>query len=507
MKLSATILQKIDSGKVIVPNEELLKIPEKVLQFGTGILLRGLPDYFIDKANRKGIFNGRVVMVKSTNRGDASSFGKQDGLFTLCVRGVQDGQAIEENIINSSISRLLSANTEWPEILKCAHNPDIGIIISNTTEVGISLVKEDINLQPPVSYPGKLLAFLYERFKAFGGSQQSGCIIIPTELIPGNGNKLQSIVIELANFNKLPAKFITWIGDSNHFCNSLVDRIVIGIPEERIKKLIESELGYEDDLMTVCEVYRLWAIEGNAAVKEKLSFSKADEGVKIEPDIELYRELKLRILNGTHTLSCGVAFLTGIDTVREAMEDEVMGKYIADLMNNEIGISLPIPVESNTINNYISLVRDRFRNPHINHYWKTITLNYTSKIRLRCIPLLLNYYRKTGEIPELFSLGFSAYLFFMKADKKIDDGYYGIFNGQPYLIDDEKAGKYYDLWQKYPVQELVHKVLKDETSWGEDLSGIAGFYDSVVDKLNSIINVGMKATLQNINTKKMYNES
>ncbi len=502
MKLSATILQKIDSGKVIVPNEELLKLPEKVLQFGTGILLRGLPDYFIDKANRKGIFKGRVVMVKSTNLGDASSFYKQDGLFTLCFRGIQGGQAIEENIINSSISRVLNANTDWPEILKCATNPDLGIIISNTTEVGLSLVKEDINLQPPVSYPGKLLAFLYRRFKVFEGSNQSGCIIIPTELIPDNGKKLQSIVTELANFNKLPAKFITWIGDSNHFCNSLVDRIVTGMPEERIKKSIESELGYEDDLMTVCEVYRLWAIEGNAAIKEKLSFAKADEGIKIERDIELYRELKLRILNGTHTLSCGVAFLSGINTVREAMEDEIMGKYIADLMNNEIGISLPIPVDSNTIKNYISLVRDRFRNPYINHYWKNITLNYTSKIRLRCIPLLMNYYKITGKIPELFALGFSAYLFFMKADKKIKNGYYGTYNGQPYLIDDNMAEKYYDLWSKLPVDALLHEILTDETTWGEDLSGLAGLQDSVVDKLNSIINVGMKATLKKINTKK-----
>lgn len=507
MKLSSEILQKIDNGKVVVPDEKLLQLPEKVLQFGTGILLRGLPDYFIDKANKMGIFNGRVVMVKSTDRGDVSSFEKQDGLFTLCVRGIQDGHEVEENIINASISRVLNVNTEWQEILKCAYNPDLSIIISNTTEVGISLLKEDINSTPPVSYPGKLLAFLFERFKAFGGSKQSGCVIIPTELIPGNGQKLQLIVMELANFNQLPATFIEWLHDSNHFCNSLVDRIVTGIPEEKIKKSIESDLGYEDELMTVCEVYRLWAIEAKAEVKEKLSFAKADEGVKIEPDIELYRELKLRILNGTHTLSCGIAFLSGIGTVREAMEDEVMGKYIADLMNNEIGISIPFSIDFNNIKNYISLVSDRFRNPHINHYWKNITLNYTSKIRLRCIPLLLNYYRKTHEIPGLFSLGFSAYLFFMKADKKIDNGYYGTFNGQPYLIDDAMAEKYFYLWQKYPVDELVHIVLKEENTWGGDLSVIEGFHDAVVGNLNSIINVGMKATIKKSISKKMYNES
>jgi tagaturonate reductase len=58
-------------------------LPDKVLQFGTGVLLRGLCDYFIDKANRRRIFNGRVVVVKSTSGGDANAYDKQDNLYTL----------------------------------------------------------------------------------------------------------------------------------------------------------------------------------------------------------------------------------------------------------------------------------------------------------------------------------------------------------------------------------------------------------------------------------------
>ena len=167
MKLSAYTLKNISPDHVVLPDEDLLELPEKVLQFGTGMLLRGLPDYFIDKANRKGIFNGRVVVVKTTNRGDASAFEKQDGLYTLCVRGIEDGKKVEENIINSSISRVLNASSEWEQILECAHNQSLQVIISNTTEVGIKLVNDDIRRHPPVSYPGKLLAFLYERFIAF----------------------------------------------------------------------------------------------------------------------------------------------------------------------------------------------------------------------------------------------------------------------------------------------------------------------------------------------------
>ncbi|HSQ43429.1 MAG TPA: tagaturonate reductase [Ginsengibacter sp.] len=503
MKLSAYTLKNITSEKVDVPEESILELPEKVLQFGTGVLLRGLPDYFIDKANKMGIFNGRVVIVKTTSRGDTADFGKQDGLYTLCVRGIQDGQKIEENIINSSISRVLSASHEWEQILECAHNQSLQIIISNTTEVGIKLMNEDVRRHPPISYPGKLLAFLYERFTAFGGSEKSGLVIVPTELIPDNGKKLESIVLELAHLNGLQDDFIEWLEHCNYFCNSLVDRIVTGMPDEEIKIEIEKELGYTDQLLTVCEVYRLWAIEGNEHVKKILSFAGADEGVIIEPDIDLYRELKLRLLNGTHTLSCGIAFLAGVDTVKQGMDDPMIEKYVADVMRNEIGPSIPYEINAQTVQAFIAKVLDRFRNPHINHFWKSITLNYTQKLKMRCIPLLLNYYKNNNSVPELFALGYAAYIYFMKPVRRNGDEFFGEFKGKPYLIEDEVAEKFYKLWQKFSLHEIVNEVLKDVALWGKDLSNLPGFQQSVEEKLDSIINNGMRATLENAQSKKM----
>src|SRR6476619_3131159 len=143
MNLSRYTLKNVSPERITVPDEALLELPEKVLQFGTGVLLRGLPDYFINKANQQGIFNGRVVVVKSTSKGDSSAFEKQDGLYTLCIRGLQDGKSVEENSINASISRVLSAQEDWEEILKCAHDQTMQVIISNTTEVGIQLVNND----------------------------------------------------------------------------------------------------------------------------------------------------------------------------------------------------------------------------------------------------------------------------------------------------------------------------------------------------------------------------
>ncbi len=504
MKLSAYTLKNISPEKVVIPGEEILELPEKVLQFGTGMLLRGLPDYFIDKANRQGIFNGRIVIIKTTSRGDATAFEKQDGLYTLCVRGVENGEKVEENIINSSISRVLIADKEWEQILECAHNQSLQVIISNTTEVGIKLENDDIRRHPPHSYPGKLLAFLHERFIAFNGSKQSGFVIVPTELIPDNGKKLESIVLELAHLNGLDDDFIDWLESCNYFCNSLVDRIVTGMPNREIRKEIEKNLGYADDLLTMCEVYRLWAIEGDDHIKKILSFADADKGMVIEPDIDLYRELKLRVLNGTHTLSCGIAFLAGIDTVKEAMDDEMMEGYITGLMKNEIGPAIPYKIDAEAVNIFIAKVLDRFRNPHINHQWKNITLNYSYKIRMRCLPLLFKYHEQNEEVPELFALGFAAYLYFMKAVKKKGKEYYGEFDGEDYLIEDDMASKFYELWQNGEPAAIVKNVLKNISFWGNDLTLLPEFQQSVTEKLNAIVENGMKATLQTVHSKKTY---
>jgi len=501
--LSKYTLRNIDRNTVTVPGDEMFELPEKVLQFGTGVLLRGLPDYFIDKANRQGIFGGRIVVVKSTSQGDTSAFTRQDCLYTLCVRGLQNGEKVEENIVNSSISRVLTATEEWEQILECAHNAQMQIIISNTTEVGIQLVHDDVRHHPPKSFPGKLLAFLYERFKAFGGSEHSGMVIVPTELIPENGTKLQSIVLELAHLNSLEDEFIEWLEGCNHFCNSLVDRIVPGKPDSNVQAALEGELGYKDGLLTVSEVYRLWAIEGNEQVKEVLSFAKADEGVVIEPNIDIYRELKLRMLNGTHTLSCGLAFLAGCETVKEAMDDNTISSYIANVMQNEIAPSIPYDVDLSTARDFGNKVLDRFRNPHIQHPWINITMNYSSKMKMRCIPVLLRHYKKNDTPPELLALGFAGYLNFMKPTVVRDGKYYGELNGGSYLIQDELAPVFYKRWAGLSIAALVKEVLRDSAFWGTDLSTLPQFSEAVTQSLNSLLNAGIKNAIGVTGSKKV----
>ncbi|NID11237.1 tagaturonate reductase [Fibrivirga algicola] len=477
------------------PIDSMRQLPERVLQFGTGVLLRGLPDYLIDKANRQGIFNGRIVVVKSTDGGDMAAFARQDNLYTLCIRGVNNQKLVEENVVCSAISRVLSAKSHWSEVLRVAASPDLQVVISNTTEVGIQLVQDDIRQFPPVSFPGKLLAVLHARYQAFNGDPTKGLVIVPTELIPENGTKLNDILLELAHLNGLDGAFIDWLETANTCCNSLVDRIVPGRPDPATHHALTEMLGYEDDLLTISESYRLWAIEGDKHVEAVLSFQKADEGVIIRPNIDQFRELKLRLLNGTHTLSCGLAFLSGLDTVREAMEDEVVSAFMQSVMLGELIPGIPYSVDEKVAQRFGFQVLDRFRNPFIEHRWLAITMQYTAKMQMRNVPTLLHYYRQLNVTPRYMAIGFAAYLLFMRATHQQDETWYGERNGEAYPIYDDQAGYFADLWTRLTPQELTNTVLQNVPLWGHDLTQLPGFAAAVAKHLTQLTDSGIRLTL------------
>lgn len=507
MQLSKKTLKQIARrDDLLLPTEDMMSLPERVLQFGTGVLLRGLPDYFIDKANRAGIFNGRIVVIKSTSSGGTDEFAEQDGLFTLCVRGIEDGKPVNEMIVNSSISRVISAREDWNKILECAENPELQLIISNTTEVGISLVRESINQEPPQSFPAKLLAILYQRYKKLGATPVSGLVIIPTELIIDNGKKLKAIVNQLAVYNELEPEFINWLDNHNHFCNSLVDRIVPGKLSQEDRIATESKLGYKDDLMIMSESFRLWAIEsGDEKVNALLSFSKADKGVVLAPDIEKFRELKLRLLNGTHSFSCALCFLAGFTTVREAMADKDIAHFVNNLALNEIATAVTDEnISLEEARDFGLKVIDRFRNPALDHQWISISVQYSSKMKSRNVPLILKHYTKTSEVPENMALGFAAYLLFMKGSPNEQGQFVGTFNGKDYVIQDDHAEFLSSKWKLSSPDEVVEVVLSDADFWGASLATLPGFKSAVQFYLRSLMEKGVQDTL---NSREVKNET
>jgi tagaturonate reductase len=453
---------------------------ERIIQFGTGVLLRGLVDYIINEANEQDLFNGSVVMIKSTSGSPGDEFALQDNLYTVSVRGINKGTLQQQHKLNSSISRSINANTNWKEVLQLARQEEVDIIISNTTEAGIILDKADhYQNQPPVSYPGKLLAVLYERYTFFEADITKGYTIVPTELISNNGAELKKIILHLANINNCSEGFIQWIEEANTFCNSLVDRIVTGKPSPEKLKEHWQHLTYKDELLIECEPYLLWAIEGGEKVKEQLSFYRAVNGVVIEPSIEKYKELKMRLLNGTHTFMSGMAFLNGFEFVRDAIENEEYLEFMKALMLEEICPTLDY--DSETVTAYAHSVIDRFSNPFIDHRWHNITLNFTQKMTFRNLASIERYYKKKNHVPHKMATCFAWYLQFMTPlEKNEDHKWYGIFNNKKYIINDPDTEKFFELQQQYQQEAYVDAVLQMEEPWnGFHFNKLPGFADAV----------------------------
>ncbi len=475
-------------------------LPERVLQFGTGVLLRGLPDYLIDKANKQGLFNGSVVIVKSTDS-DTDTFAQQDNRYSVRVQGPDT----DETTVVTAISRVLAAQTQWAEILTVARNPNLQIIISNTTEVGLDYIEESIFQAPPHSFPAKLTAFLYERFRNVGGAKSKGMVVIPTELVVDNGLKLRNAVERIAQFNDLGKLFTKWLKYHVRFCNSLVDRIVTASDE------VAPSLEYTDALAIATEPYHLWAIEGDDRVRQILSFAEAStSSIIIDEDINFYRERKLRVLNGGHTTTVPLAYLLGLETVYEMSRNALMRTFLERVLFTEITPTVPADGLGDdgppAVKQFAADVISRFGNPHIEHFLLNITVQQTAKMQARNVLTIQRYYQQFGQVPVNIAFGFAAYLRFMRVVSASGNEFLGevpVGSGiVSYPIRDARAGYFHEHWQPVDVADtvsvraFVQTICADAELWQTDLSALPGFVDAVAQTLSDILANGPEAALQ-----------
>ena len=473
--------------------KEFKTYPEKVLQFGEGNFLRAFVDWQIDKMNEEAGFNGSVVVVQPQEGGLVNMLNEQDGLFTLYLQGVQGKRAIKTHKIINSISRGINPYTDYNEYLRVAENPELRFIVSNTTEAGIAFDENDkLNEGCQKSFPGKLTAFLFRRFMVFNGDNSKGFIIIPCELIDRNGEKLKEIVLRYAEMWNLGQDFVNWINDANTFCCSLVDRIVPGYPRDTIDEVRE-ELGYDDNLVDVGEIFHLWVIEGPQSIKDELPIEKAGLNVKVVDDMTPYRTRKVRILNGPHTAMVPVAYLYGLETVGEAVDHEVIGRYVHDVIYDEIIETLDLPHEE--LVEFADAIIERFQNPYVKHYLMSIALNSLSKYKTRDLPSLTEYLKRKGTLPKKLVFSLASLIEFYKGKRGDED---------IQLADDEDILELFrELWEKYDgtkegLNKIVTSVLAYEKNWGSNLNEIPNLADEVSRYLEIIEKVGMKEAIKEV---------
>lgn len=471
--------------------------PERVLQFGEGNFMRAFTDYWIDLLNEKCDFQAKVVLCQPRSKKKNMVINEQEGLYTLFLRGFENGEKVNKKRVVSCISRCLNPYQDYEEFMACAQNPDLRFITCNTTESGIvydpACAWED---RPASSYPGKLTQFLYERYLYFGKEKGKGFIILSCELIDDNGKELRKCVLQYAKQWNLPEEFQTWIKEENLFCSTLVDRIVTGYPKEEAEQLW-NQLGYEDHIMVAGEVFGFWVIEGPDWLKEELPFEKAGLPVLICQDHKPYKQRKVRILNGAHTSMVLGAYLAGQDIVRDCMHDEIICGFMNQTIYEEIVPTLTLPKQE--LLDFASSVTDRFNNPFIDHALLSISLNSTAKWKARVMPSLKKYVELKKELPKCMTASFAFYLAFYRGRRMEGEVLFGERAGKEYPIqDDKEVLEFYLAHKSDTAAELAHAACTNTKFWGEDLTLIPGFESLVTEYLEQIEKKGTYAVMKNI---------
>ncbi len=475
----------------------LKNAPEKVMQFGEGNFLRAFADDFFDIANEKAGFNGKVALIQPIAQGLTDLINKQEGLYTLYLRGSDKGVKVDEKRVISAVSRCINPYGDWDKVLELARSADLEIIVSNTTEAGIVHDTESaFDQEPPVSFPAKLTRVLYERFTA----GQKGVVVLSCELIDNNGRELLKCVNQYIDDWKLDSGFRTWVNEENLFCSTLVDRIVPGrIRDPKEAEALAAANGYEDPLTDVGEVFGIWVIEGPRELEERLPFRKAGVPVIVVPDVTPYKKRKVRILNGAHTGFVPGAYLAGYDIVRDCMHDETILGYMNRMLYDEVIPTLPL--EKKDLEDFTRAVQDRFNNPFVNHELMSISLNSTSKWRARNMPSFLDYVQEKGTLPPCLTTSFAAYVAFYSSEPQALTEQ-GLIcrrpKGNEYTVsDDRPVLEFYWQHRNDSPEELIHAVMTNEDMWGTDLTKVNGFEAAAAGILKTIRTEGALKAFEN----------
>lgn len=461
--------------------------PERIIQFGEGNFLRAFIDWMVYNMNQKADFNSSVVVVQPLPNGMIDMLNEQDGLYHVNLQGLDNGNTVNSIELIDVISRSLNPYSQFGEYLKLAEQPEMRFVVSNTTEAGIAFDPTcKLTDAPACSYPGKLTQLLYHRFKTFDGAVDKGLIIFPCELIFHNGTELKKTIRQYIELWQLGEEFSNWFENACGVYSTLVDRIVPGYPRETISEILE-KIQFDDKLVVQAEIFHLLVIEAPESVADEFPAHKAGLNVLFVPDEKPYHERKVTLLNGPHTVLAPVAYLSGLDIVRECLTDEVISKFLHQVMFNELIETLDLPKEE--LNKFANDVLDRFNNPFVKHYVTSIMLNSFPKFKTRDLPGLKIYLERKGKLPVGLVLGLAAIITYYKGGKRGDT---------EIVPNDDKAilDLLTELWATNNIQKVAEGVLAAEFIWGENLNNIAGLTDTIVLYLNMIQENGMKKSVE-----------
>jgi tagaturonate reductase len=447
----------------------------KILQYGEGNFLRAFADAYFQALSDEG--KNVAVDVVIPLSAPVDRFVRQDNKYNVILRGTEGGRGVEDVYPISIINSVTDPYCDQEKYYALGCDPELKIIVSNTTEAGICYSDGDkFDEFDTITYPAKLTKLLYERFCA----GLDGVYILPVELIDNNAGVLSECVDKYISLWSLPEEFRSWNKERNFYCNTLVDRIVSGYPrDEETREHLTALIGKNDELMTVGEPFGLWAIEKKGSIADYIVEGKHNIEVVLTEDINYYKKRKVRVLNGSHTNLVPAGLWLGAETVYDCVKSPTLSSFLTDTLDSEI-----VPFVSDDVaatQAFADSVLDRFGNPYLNHQLTSIALNSISKWTARLLPSFRDYYEKNGKIPCNITKGF-AYLInlYTRAQKRDGKFFVTLPTREIQIVDNAEYMEY------FVAGGSVCEFMKNERVWGEDLTFYDGFLEETLENLDCI---------------------
>ncbi|AJY51275.1 MULTISPECIES: mannitol dehydrogenase [Halomonadaceae] len=351
-----------------------MKLPlsqASIVQFGTSRFLLGHVAAFAAQAIENGNSQEAILVVQTSSRpeGKAKAVAlAQQASYPLHIRGLRNGQPVDEQLSIGSVAGCLVAQEQW-QALEHHFIYMARWVISNTGDSGYQVADDTSLADVPSSFPGKLTKLLYARFSA----GQPGLTLLPCELIGSNGHVLKEIVLQLARRDYHDTPFEEWLAAHCCWVNTLVDRIV-SAPLEPVG--------------AVAEPYALWAIQQTPGLVMPFEHPAVEMASSLQP----FELRKLHILNLAHTYLVDQWRQNGLTEsvtyVREAMQEPWLRNGLSEVMMQEVLPVLARELPDMDLNAYWHNTLERFDNPYLDHRLEDIANYHGDKLTRRLEPVV-----------------------------------------------------------------------------------------------------------------------
>jgi fructuronate reductase len=352
------------------------------------------------------------------------------------------------------------------------HDPATGALRADDP----GIVHDLANADAPRTAIGYLVRALERRRHAGTGP----FTVMSCDNLPNNGRTVKGVVLAFAR--AVDPALARWIEGTVPFPCTMVDRIVPATTPDDVAA-VAAHLGVSDEAPVVCEPFRQWVIE-DTFITGRPRWELA--GAELVADVAPYEEMKLRILNGSHSALAYLGYLAGYATIDVAVADAAYARFARRLMDDEATPTLKVPAGTD-ITAYKDDVLERYANPNLKHRTWQIAMDGSQKLPQRLLNTARERFAQGGDC-RCVALAVAAWMRYVSA---IDE------YGQPIEVSDPLAARFKaiaDANTGNPA-EYARAMLAVEEVFGTDLPAMLAFVDAVIEALEALFADGAKATV------------